>query len=229
MKSVLVIISLCAIAVLLAEIIRLHSTEFTVWASFYLAAQFLFMFVCWKAAMVFGWNSASYMHAFYGTMSVLCATAVTLALKFAGSVPRTQARWALIETACAFVLILCGTFLLAMYQANMLTRFAVAHILCAGILVFCGALSLSSLAFPSDVVGDLLKIFLGVYWLAQGAYGLVEPALFLRGRSVAVARMSFIPILISALVFCSLAAILRSYQREASRQSFVSDRVGEAR
>lgn len=223
MKTTLVLMSLCAITALLVEIIRLHSSEFTKWAVFYLTAQFLFMFVCWKTGTLKGWNSLAYMRAFTWTMSLLCTTAVALSVKFAGSIPRTQARMALIEICGVFVVVVCGLFIFAMSEANMASRFAVGHIINAGILLFCGVLSLCSMAFPSDIVGELLKIFLGAYWAAQGAYGLAEPGMFLRGRSLAVARLSFIPILISAIIFTSLAIILRSYQREASRQSFVAD------
>lgn len=223
MKTTLVLLSLSAITVLVTEIIRLHSTEFTRWAVFYLAAQFLFMFVCWRAAMLSGWKSLSYMQAFYGTMSLLCVTAIVLSFKFSGSIPHRHAKWALVEIVATCIAIVCGTFLMAMSHSNMLTKFAVGHILCAGILVFCGVLSLASLAFPSDVLGDLLKIFLGIYWLAQGAYGLVEPALFIRGKGLVVARMSFIPIVISAVTFTMLAAIVRSYQREGSRSSLAPD------
>lgn len=219
MKTMLVLFSLSAIGVLLTEIIRLHSTQFTRWAVFYLAAQFLFMFASWRAAILFGWNSVRYMQAFYGTMALLCATAIVLSFKFAGSIQQRHAKWALAEIVATCVAIICGTFLLAMSHSNMLTKFSVGHILCAGILVFCGVLSLTSLSFASDVLGDLLKIFLGLYWLTQGAYGLVEPALFIRGKGLVVAKMSFVPLVISAVTFTMMALIVRTYQREVSRSS----------
>lgn len=229
MKSALIVLSLCAIAALVAEIIRFHSGEFTRWAVLYLFAQFCFMFVCWRAAAHFGWSSLWYARTFYGSMGVMSVTATALALRFSRTIPRTQARMALIEICLAFVAIVCGTFLLSLSHAGMLNPFSAAHVGCAGVLVFCGVLSLASLAFAAGAVDDLLRVFLGVYFLAQGMYGLAEPALYLRHRSLVVARMAFVPLVISAVVFSSLALILRSYQREGSRASFVQDVSEEAR
>lgn len=218
MRTVLVLLSLSAISILLIDILRLHGSHFTKCVVVYLVAQLFFVFISWRSAAWFGWDSAEYMRAFYFSMGFVSVAAIALSVRFASAVPR-QPRLALIEITAAYVIIVCGTFCLALSHRLMLNKFSGAHVLCAGILVFCGALSLSSMAFPSSLVEDILRGFLGFYFLAQGLYGMAEPAMYLRGRAEAVARMSVAPLMITAVIFCSLAIILHSQQKEISRES----------
>lgn len=228
MKTTLILLSLAAIAVLLIDILRLHHTEFTKLEIFYLVAQFFFLFIIWKSAAQLGFNSRQYAQAFYGSMAIVSSLAIALSVGFASTIHQRQARFALIEITAAYVLIVCGNIGLALLHRNMLNRFSSAHVLCAGILIFCGALSLASMAAPAGIVDDILRGFLGSLWLAQGIYGLAEPMAYLRGRADIVAHMRITPLVIYAVVLCSLAIVLRSQQREASRSSLAPDTQAEA-
>lgn len=217
-RNILVAVTLCALADLFVQALRSHSDSFSRWAAIYAVSQFFFMFISWRSAAAWGWTSLQYAKVFYGSIAAVAVIAVVLSIKFLDDFPNGGTALAVSIAAVTFIAVVCGSFVMAIRQANMLSAFSAAHILVAGILLLCGVLTFVSLAFPADIGTDILKIFLGSYWNLFGLFFLSEAGLYVRGRAAAVAMMSITPLIISAIVFCSLAFIFHSRQREMSRQ-----------
>jgi len=218
MKSALVVLSLCALVALFSQMLRLGSGSLTKWIAFYALAQFVYMVISWRSAAWWGWSSMGYAKAFYSSFACVAVVAIILSLKFVGALTRSGTAAAIAELTLAFVAGVCWIFILALRQQNMLNPFSGAHIVVAGVIVFCGALTLISMAFPGDLINDIVRIFLGSYWLAFGLYAFSEPAMYLRGRAEAVAHMSVAPLVISAVLFSGLALAVNMNQSEVSRQ-----------
>lgn len=226
MRLALATLSLLVLAVVTFQAMRLSGGSEVRWSPYCLAAQFFFNAICLASAAKLGWSSKIYAEAFYGLMAVVIVTAAVFAVNSASNFPASGMGSAVMIASLTFVCLVCCSFAASLSRIGMLNRFSLAHVFCSGAFLACGIVTLASLAFPSDIVSDVLRAAFGINWLAQGIYGLSEAGLYLRGRAEAVHFISATPVLIIIVVFCALSIFLSGRQAELSRENPIVEARG---
>jgi hypothetical protein len=217
MKNLAVLCSLLSLVMVQTRIYRLPHAEVPAFTCTYLFVQAVFTFIGLLALHGVGFQSKAYQQIFFGCLWGSLGLSVALTFCLAKQLPaQSMCVVLLMGLAIGFGVPFIAVHSLKLH--GMMGAPQVKQFAACGIFLFCGFVSLLALFYPAGKVTDLLRMFLGCFWLAQAFYGFFCPLVAIRNRSVLIAYTDFIPSLVAIIVFSWLTWTLGKGQIELSRQ-----------
>lgn len=217
MRTLLIVVSLLALAFLAVELHRAPNTFISRSCVPWIAAQTVFVGFGLFALNRFGKSSLLYMTFFYGMMAVIVICAMLVTVAFLTDFPKWTYAVLFAYSVFSFASGLTGIFLLLLARTNMLSRFSAAHVVCCSSFLFCGICGMTSMLFSTHPTDGAIRFWLSLFWILIGIFGLVDSGLYVRQKHAAMSLFENAPVVFAIVAFLMLAFSLRSH-REATRQ-----------
>lgn len=219
MKLTLVLLSIVSLALVQCRIQRLPLIEVPFFAVTYIYIQASFTFFAAIIGLSVGWGGRAYEKFFYFCLALTLVAAVILAFNLLKPVS-----WMGFSLIIFLSLMLSvGVPWLSIDALGLkVTVLLLKQVSMCSIFMFCGSAALFSLFYPGGRVNDMVRLFLGVFWLSVAGYGFFCSMATVRHRNVWIYQTEMVPTMLAIILFSSLAWQLGKGQIELSRQPAIS-------
>jgi len=215
MKLTLILISVVSLLLLHARIQRLPQVEIPFFMGTYLYVQASFTVFATVIGLRIGWASRAYENIFYFCLAVTLIAAMILAFSLLKPVP-----W-MGFSAIIFISLMLAFLVpwLAVDAMNAkVSMLLLKQVGSCSVYLFCGTAVLLSLFYPGGRASDLIRLFVGLFWLAIAAYGFFCQIATIRNKTIWIHQTELVPTVLAIVFFLSLTWQLGKGQLELSRQ-----------